>query len=219
MRGSAVDPATLSFKSADALSFLVPTDTHAKLIFLASDGRAFTLDAAKLPTGRGFGEPLRLMVDLDASARLIAVFPFIAERQHLLIAGNGRGFITRAEDLLGATRKGRAVFSVGEAMLNLAIRVSGDHLAMIGENRRLVVFPLAEVPILARGSGVRLQRYREGGVSDAKTFTLTDGLTWRDGAGRAFALRGEALSPYLGHRADPGRPAPRGFPKSGMFGS
>jgi len=217
LKGHGVDLSNLQYKGDDGLAFAFPTETTAKILLLSTDGKAFTLEASKLPGGRGFGEPIRLMVDLDAEAEIMAAFPYIAGQKRLLAAKDSRGFIVSAEDLLATTRKGRQVMNVDDARLWLAQVVEGDHVAIIGENRLLLTFPLAEVAEMPRGKGVRLQRYKEGGIVDLKTFNLADGLSWNDSSGRTFNLKGDELLPWLGHRAQTGRLPPKGFPRSNKF--
>jgi topoisomerase IV subunit A len=217
LKGHGIDLASLQFKGEDSLLAAIATETTAKIIVLASDGKAFTLDAAKLPGGRGFGEPLRLMVDLDAQADITAIFPYISGQKRLIAARDSRGFIVSAEDLLANTRKGRQVMNIDDARLWNTTIVEGDMLAIMGENRKLLAFPLSEVPEMPRGKGVRLQRYKEGGLSDLKCFTLANGLSWNDSAGRIFTLKGDDLAEWLGHRAEAGRLPPKGFPRSNKF--
>jgi topoisomerase-4 subunit A len=217
LKGHGVDLSNLQYKGDDGLAFAFPTETTAKILLISTDGKAFTLDASKLPGGRGFGEPIRLMVDLDAEAEIMAAFPYVAGQKRVLAARDSRGFIVSSDDLLGNTRKGRQVMNVDDARLWLTRIVEGDHIAVIGENRLLLAFPLAEVAEMPRGKGVRLQRYKEGGIVDLKTFNLADGLSWNDSSGRVFSLKGEELMPWLGHRAQTGRLPPKGFPRSNKF--
>jgi topoisomerase IV subunit A len=217
LKGHSVDLAGLQYKGDDALAFAFPTETTAKILLLCTDGKAFTLEAAKLPGGRGFGEPIRLMVDLDANAEIIAAFPYVAGQKRLIAAKDARGFVVGTDDLIANTRKGRQVMNVDDARLWMSVTVEGDHVAIIGENRLLLAFPLSEVPEMPRGKGVRLQRYKDGGIVDVKTFALADGLSWNDSSGRTFSLKGEELLPWLGHRAQTGRLPPKGFPRSSKF--
>lgn len=217
LKGHSVDLANLQFKGDDALAFSFPTETTAKILLIASDGKAFTLDASKLPGGRGFGEPIRLMVDLDANSEIMAAFPYAPGQKRLLAARDARGFVVSTDDLVATTRKGRQVMNVDDARLWIAVPVEGDMVAIIGENRKLLVFPLSEVAELPRGKGVRLQRYKEGGIADVKTFASESGLTWQDSAGRTFTLKGEELREWSGHRAESGRLPPKGFPRSNRF--
>jgi topoisomerase-4 subunit A len=136
----------------------------------------------------------------------------------LLIASDGRGFIVAQDDLLSSTRKGRAALSVeSPAQLQVVAPAQGDHVAIVGENRKLLLFPIDEAPRMARGKGVRMQRYKDGGVSDAKTFVLKDGLSWTDASGRTFTITKAELKEWIGHRAEAGRLPPRGFPRNNRF--
>ncbi|MCZ8187293.1 MAG: DNA topoisomerase IV subunit A [Beijerinckiaceae bacterium] len=217
LKGHGVDLTNLQYKGDDALAFAFPTETTAKVLLLASDGKAFTLDASKLPGGRGFGEPIRLMVDLDAEAEIMAAFPYMPGQKRIVVAKDARGFIVAADDLVANTRKGRQVMNVDGARLWLVAPVEGDMVAVIGENRKLLAFPLSEMPEMPRGKGVRLQRYKEGGLADLRTFSSETGLTWQDSAGRTFTLKGDDLKEWLGHRAESGRLPPKGFPRSNRF--
>ncbi|MCA3633573.1 MAG: DNA topoisomerase IV subunit A [Methylobacterium sp.] len=217
LKGHNVDLATLAFKGDDALAFAFPTETTAKVILLTTDGKAYTLDASKLPGGRGFGEPIRLMVDLDADAEIMVAFPHQPGRKWIIAAKDARGFVVPGDDLLSSTRKGRQVMVVDDARLWRIAPVEGDWVAIVGENRKLLVFPLVEVPEMARGKGVRLLKMKDGGLSDLKTFTGESGLTWKDSAGRVFTLKGEELRDWSGARAEAGRLVPKGFPRSGRF--
>jgi topoisomerase-4 subunit A len=219
LKGHVQDLSSLQFKSDDELgaSFLAQTTT--KILALATNGKAYTLDASKLPGGRGHGEPIRLYADIDEGADLAQVMPHTAGASLLLVADDGRGFVVAQDDLLSSTKKGRAVLTIDPpAKLKVATDAAGDHVAIIGENRKLLVFPLDEAPRMARGKGVRMQRYKDGGVSDARVFALADGLSWTDPAGRVFNVGKAELAEWMGHRAEAGRLPPRGFPKSNRFG-
>jgi len=218
LKGHGVDLSTLQFKGDDALAFSFASETTAKIILLTTDGKAFTLEAAKLPGGRGFGEPIRLMVDLETTSEIMAAFAYVPGRKRLLAAKDARGFVVSEDDLIANTRKGRAVMTLDDARLWCAPIIEGDQVAIIGENRKLLSFALSEVPEMPRGKGVRLQRYKEGGLSDVKTFASDKGLTWVDTAGRSFTLKGEELKEWQGKRAESGRLAPKGFPRSNKFG-
>ena len=181
---------------------------------LASDGKVFTLEASKLPGGRGQGEPIRLMADIDESASIVAVWAYAAGAKRLIASSDGNGFIVGDDELLSSTRKGRAVLNVSApATAALIVPAAGDHVAVIGQNRKLLVFPLSQLNEMARGKGTRLQRYKDGGVSDAKVFALADGLTWRDSAGRTFTVAKPELKEWIGNRAEAGRLPPKGFPE------
>jgi len=150
---------------------------------------------------------------------VVKTIPHTPGASLLLISNDGRGFVASEDDLISSTRKGRAALAVeGAARLKIVAPAEGDHVAIIGENRKLLVFPLEEVPRMARGKGVRMQRYKDGGVSDAKVFALAEGLGWTDSSGRAFNVSRAELKDWIGHRAEAGRLPPRGFPRSNMFG-
>jgi topoisomerase-4 subunit A len=217
LKGHAVDLTALAFKGDDALHFAFPTETTAKIILMTTDGKAFTLDASKLPGGRGFGEPIRLMVDLDSEAEIMAAFAHQPGRKFVLAARDARGFVVPGDDLLSSTRKGRQVMVIDDARLWRIVPVEGDQIAIVGENRKMLAFPLAEVPEMARGKGVRLLKMKDGGLSDLKTFAAEKGLTWQDTSGRTFSLKGDELADWNGARAEAGRLVPKGFPRSGLF--
>jgi topoisomerase-4 subunit A len=219
LKGHVQDLASLAFKGDDALRTAFFTETTAKILVMATNGKIFTLDAAKLPGGRGFGDPIRLMIELEESADIAAAFPYRAGLKLLVASSEGRGFVVGSDDVVANTRKGKQVLNVDlpvEAML--AIPAEGDHVAIIGQNRKLLCFPLSEVAEMTRGKGVKLQRYKDGGLSDAKVFKLADGLTWLDSSGRTWTVAQSELIEWLGHRAEAGRLPPKGFPKNNKFG-
>lgn len=219
LKGHVQDQSTLTFKGDDGLRTAFFTETTAKVLVLASNGKVFTLEAAKLPGGRGFGDPIRLMIELEEHAEIVAAFPYRPGLKLLMVTTDGRGFVAPTDDIVANTRKGRQVLNVDmpvEALL--ATPAEGDHVAIIGQNRKLVCFPLSEVAEMGRGKGVRLQRYKDGGVSDAKVFKLADGLTWRDTSGRTWTVAQGELMEWLGHRGEAGRLPPKGFPKNNKFG-
>ncbi|HVP99011.1 MAG TPA: DNA topoisomerase IV subunit A, partial [Roseiarcus sp.] len=218
LKGQVADLSGATFKGDDALKTAFFAETTSKILVLASDGKVYTLDAAKLPGGRCQGEPIRLMADIDESAAIVAVWPYAAGAKRLIVASDGAGFVAGEDDLLSSTRKGRAVLNVsGKAAAALSVPAAGDHVAVVGENRKLLVFPIAQLNEMARGKGTRLQRYKDGGVSDAKVFALADGLTWRDSAGRTFTVARPELDAWIGNRAEAGRLPPKGFPKTNRF--
>ncbi len=219
LKGHVQDHSTFSFKGDDGLKTAFFTETTAKLLVLASNGKVFTLEASKLPGGRGFGDPLRLMIELEETAEIVSAFPYRPGQKLLMVSTEGRGFVAPADDIVANTRKGRQVLNVDAPQTAmLAVPADGDHVAIIGENRKLICFPLSEVAEMGRGKGVRLQRYKDGGVSDAKTFRLAEGLTWLDTSGRTWTVAQADLLEWLGHRAEAGRLPPKGFPKSNKFG-
>ena len=219
LKGHVADMATLGFKGDDALKLSFFTETTAKLLVLATNGKVFTLEAAKIPGGRGHGEPIRLMADIDAGEDVFAVIPWRAGAKMLVAGSDGRGFLASQDDMVGGTRKGKAFLVVdAPAKTRLLIPAIGDHVAIIGENRKLLVFPLAQLAEMARGKGVRLQKYKDGGISDAKVFALADGLTWKDTSGRTWTVGAADLKEWLGNRGEAGRLPPKGFPRNNRFG-
>ncbi len=218
MRGHMADTSTLTFREGDRLKMAFAAHTTDKLVFLSTNGRAFTLGADKLPGGRGHGDPIRLAIELEDDQDIVTGFVANPNARRLIVADDGNGFVVGEGDLVSGMRRGKQILNVtAKGRLALAVPVDGDSVAVVGENRKLLVFPLSQVPEMARGKGVRLQRYKDGGLADAKVFRMADGLTWTDGGGRLF-LRGEAeLLEWRGDRAQAGRLVPKGFPKSGRF--
>ncbi len=206
----------LKFKDGDGPRFIFHAETTDRLIFFATNGRFYTLSASNLPGGRGMGEPLRLMVDLPNEAEILTIFTHQAGRKLLVASNAGDGFVVPEEEVVAQTRSGKQVLNVrGETRAKLCKPISGDSVAVVGENRKVLVFPLEELPEMNRGKGVRLQKYKDGGLSDATTFSAADGLSWLDPAGRT---RTETdLSEWQGKRASAGRMAPRGFPRDNRF--
>ncbi len=219
LRGHVADLSGVTFKTDDALKFAFPAETTSKILVFATNGRFYTLDAAKLPGGRGHGEPIRLFIELEQEADLVSVFRHQGGRRFLVGSVQGRGFVVAEDECLANTRKGKQVLNVTppDEARTLTV-VEGELVAAIGENRKMVIFPLEQVPEMARGRGVRLQRYKDGGLSDLATFKAGDGLGWTDAAGRAFSLTLKELADWRGNRADAGRLAPKGFPRSNKFG-
>ena len=219
LKGHVQDLSSLQFKGDDGLKLSFHSETTAKILVLATDGKIYTLDASKLPGGRGFGDPIRLMADIDETAEIVHIFAHKQGQKYLLCSNIGRGFIISSEEMVANTRKGRQVLNLdaGETA-KLVVPVEGDTLAIIGENRKLLIFALDQVPEMSRGKGVRLQKYKDGGVVDAKTFVLKEGLTWLDTSGRTWTVAKTELRDWIGNRAETGRLPPKGFPKSGKFG-
>ncbi len=218
LKGHVQDLTTLTFKTGDSLKTAFFAETTSKLLVLASNGRVFTLDASKLPGGRGQGEPIRLGIDLEEAADIVAVVTHKPGAKRLIVGSDGRGFVVPEDDIVAFTRKGRNVLNVDgvATTTKLFVPVEGDTVAIVGENRKLLLFPIGQVAEMARGKGVRLQRYKDGGVADAKTFTLADGLTWTDTSGRTWTVTD--LLEWFGNRADSGRLPPKGFPRTNRFG-
>ena len=219
LRGVVTDLSGVTFKADDRLKFAFPAETTSKCLVLATNGRFYTLEAAKLPGGRGHGEPIRLFIDLEQEADLVRVFRYQGARKLLVASAQGRGFVVPEDECVAITRKGKQVLNVTLPDAARAVAaVEGDLVAAIGENRKMIVFPLDQVPEMTRGRGVRLQRYKDSGLSDIKTFRTQEGLAWTDAAGRAFSSTIGELADWRGNRADAGRLAPKGFPRSNRFG-
>ena len=220
LRGTVTDLDAIAFKTDDRLKFAFAAETTSKCLVLATNGRFYTLDAAKLPGGRGHGEPVRLFIDLEQEGDLVAVFPYQGGRKFLVASTQGQGFVVAEDECLGNTRKGKQVLNVKAPDQACAVAVvEGELVASIGENRKMLVFPIEQVPEMARGRGVRLQRFKDGGLSDLKTFKAQQGLTWVDSAGRSFTFALKELADWRGNRADAGRLAPKGFPRNNKFGA
>ncbi|MBX9828047.1 MAG: DNA topoisomerase IV subunit A, partial [Xanthobacteraceae bacterium] len=219
LRGHQTDLSGVAFKTDDALKFAFPAETTSKILAFATNGRFYTLDASKLPGGRGHGEPVRLFIELEQNDDVVSVFPFHSGRKFIVASTTGRGFVVPEADCLANTRKGKQVLNLKEGEKAAAINtVEGELVASIGENRKMVIFPIEQVPEMSRGAGVRLQRYKDGSLSDVTTFKANDGLTWIDSAGRTFTMPTKELADWRGNRADAGRLAPKGFPKNNHFG-
>jgi topoisomerase-4 subunit A len=219
MKGHQADLSGVQFKGDDALKVAFFAETTSKIVVAADNGRFFTLDASKLPGGRGFGDPIRLMVDLEEGADFIAAFPYKTGAKLLVVATDGRGFVVPSEEITANTRKGKQILNLdAPAKMVVCADAEGDHVAIIGENRKLLIFPAKQVPEMTRGKGVRLQRYKDGGVSDAKVFKLKEGLTWKDTSGRTWTVAKDDLRDWMGDRTEAGRLPPKGFPKSNRFG-
>jgi topoisomerase-4 subunit A len=219
MKGHVDDLSKLEFKQGDALRRAVKAQTTDKLLLLASNGKVFTLPGDQLPGGRGHGEPVRLMVDLEENHAFIEIFVHEPGRKLLVAASSGHGFIVPEDEVVAVTRKGKQVLNVDEpAEACVCVPAEGDMVAAIGENRKMLIFPVEEVNEMTRGKGTILQRFKDGGLSDLRVFKKSEGLTWLDPAGRTFTLPFAELRDWLGQRAQAGRLAPRGFPKSNKFG-
>jgi topoisomerase-4 subunit A len=214
-RGRIDDPSELKFKEGDSLAFLVPAETTDKLLLFASDGRFFTLAGDKLPSARGQGEPLRLMLDLDDRVDILALFPFRAGAKRVLASKAGYGFVMPEDEAVAMRRAGKQVLSVDASGAAFCLPAAGDHLAVIGDNGKALIFPLAELPEMPRGKGVKLQSYREGGLRDGLIFSGEEGAAWTTADGRSRAWTD--WRDWLGRRAGAGRLAPKGFPASKRF--
>lgn len=207
--------AQISYKDGDSAKFTFHAETTDKLVAFATNGKFYTIGADKLPSGRGFGEPVRLMIDLQNEADLVSLMVHDSARKLLIAADDGRGFIVPEAEILSQTKNGKQCLLVKDnAEAKVCAPVTGDHVAVIGKNRKLLIFPLGQVPEMTRGVGVILQRYKDGGLADIKTFRLKDGLTWISG-GREKVEK--SLKPWLGERAQAGMLPPNGFPRTPKF--
>ena len=216
MKGHLAADAELKFKDGDGPRFSFPAETTDRLVLFASNGRMYTLACANLPGGRGMGEPVRLMIDLPNEAQVLALFVHRPGGRLLVASDAGDGFVLPEDEGVAQTRAGKLILNLREGTrARVCRRVAGDHVAAIGENRKMLVFPIAELPEMGRGKGVRLQRYKDGGLSDAITFDLAGGLSWKDPAGRTRVVTD--LGEWLSTRATAGRMAPRGFPRENRF--
>ena len=216
MKGQ-VDLATeQKFKDGDGPLFAFHAETTDKILLVGSNGRFYTLLGVNLPGGRGMGEPVRLMVDLPNDAGIVDLMIFRPAEKLLVASTAGDGFVVASDEVLAQTKAGKQVVTLGNGVrLALCRRVQGDHVAVVGDNRKVLIFPLAELPEMGKGKGVRLQKYKDGGLSDATTFELAKGLSWKDPAGRT---RTEIeLGEWMAGRATAGRMAPRGFPRDNRF--
>jgi len=219
MKGHAEDTSRLDFKQGDTLKRAVHASTTDKLLAFATNGKVFTLEASQLPGGRGHGEPVRLMIDLEENHDVVDLFAYEPGRKLLVASTGGYGFVVPEDEVVASTRKGRQVLNVSEPdEAKVCVPVDGDQVATIGENRKLLVFALDQINEMSRGKGMILQRFKDGGLSDVRVFKKAEGLTWLDSAGRTFTLSWSELKDWRGVRAQAGRLAPKGFPRSNKFG-
>ncbi|MEM7719574.1 MAG: DNA topoisomerase IV subunit A [Pseudomonadota bacterium] len=206
----------LKFKDGDGPRHIFHAETTDRLILFGANGRFYTISASQLPGGRGMGEPVRLIVDLPNEAEIVDLFVHAPSRKLLVASSAGDGFVVTEDDVLAQTRAGKQVLNVrGDVTAAVCKPVDGDHVAAVGQNRKMLVFPVADLPEMGRGKGVRLQKYKDGGLADARTFALADGLSWLDPAGRTRVVT--ELDEWRGARAGAGRMAPRGFPQDNRF--
>ncbi len=217
IRGHVQEGPDVRYKEGDRGRFWLQAETTDKLVIFATNGRFYTLGCDKLPGGRGHGEPLRLLFDLGNDEDVVAIRVHQPARKLLLVSSTGRGFVVEEDQVIAQTRSGKLALNLsGDEEAVVAAPVEGDAVAVVGDNRKMAVFPLSEVPEMSRGRGVLLQRYRNGGLSDAKVFELAAGLSWRQAGGRT---RTETdLLAWRGKRAAAGRLAPKGFPRNNKFG-
>lgn len=217
MKGHGHKHADFKYKDGDRERFVIECQTTDKLILFGTNGRFYTIGCDKLPPGRGFGEPVRLMVDLPNDAEITDLRVYDAEQKLLVASDDARGFIIEAKEVLAQTRTGKQILNVKgavEACLCVEISDEHDHLAVIGTNRKVLVFPLDEMPQMSRGKGVIIQRYKDGHLSDVKPFNMEEGLSFRYGSGYKVI---DDLTAWLGKRAQSGRLPPNGFPRDNKF--
>jgi topoisomerase IV subunit A len=215
LRGHLEDGAELKYKEGDGERFVLKAETTDKLLLISSDGRGYLLPVERLPGGRGQGEPLRVHVELARGAEPVRLAVHRPEGKLLLASSSARGFIAEEQAIAAQTRTGKQVFNLDDGeRLVVAVPAEGDHVATVGSNRKLLIFPQDQLPVMARGKGVTLQRYRDGELADACTLSLADGLSWPGGKGTRTVTD---LAPWLGRRGQAGRMAPHGFPRSNRF--
>jgi topoisomerase-4 subunit A len=218
LKGHVEDLSGLTFKTDDKLDHAFFAETTSKLLLFGTNGKFYSLEVAKLPGGRGHGEPIRMFIDLDQDAGIVSLFANKGGRKFLVASHEGQGFIVNEDDCVSNTRKGKQVLNVEAPNEARAIAsVAGDMVAVIGTNHKMVIFPIDQVPEMARGRGVRLQKYKSAALSDVATFDSKGSLVWKDSAGREQSMTSKELSDWRGNRADAGRLA-HGLPKSNKFG-
>ncbi|OFX02757.1 MAG: DNA topoisomerase IV subunit A [Alphaproteobacteria bacterium RIFCSPHIGHO2_12_FULL_63_12] len=218
MKGHVDNKADIKYKEGDDEAFIIPAMTTDKLMLFGTDGKFYTLDVNNLPGGRGHGEPIRLMVDLGNDQTTTAAFLYRGERKFLVASTTGHGFLVREEDCLSSTRKGKQILNVSSGAEACVCRpAEGDMVASVGDNKKFLVFPLAELPEMSRGKGIAIQKFQSGGLADAKVFAKKEGLTWVDRSGRLQTI--DDWKSFTGKRAQSGKIAPKGFPSNKKFGA
>jgi len=216
LKGHVEDTSDTKYKEGDRAHFALHAYTTDKLMIFATNGRFYTIGVDKLPGGRGFGDPVRLLIDLPNDQDIVDAFVYRAGRKRVVASHDGRGFVVGEDDVLAQTKNGKQVLNVsGDVEAASCAVAEGDTVAVVGENRKLLIFPLDELPEMTRGRGVTLQRYKDGGLSDVTTFEKKKGLSWTMGGGRT---RTETdLRDWIGKRGQAGRLPPKGFPKNNKF--
>ncbi len=204
-----------NFKEDDVLLLALHAQTTDKIILFDTSGKFFNINASEIPSGRGFGQPLRLMVDLANNDNIAEMFVFNPKEKYLIASDNGRGFVVDENHIIAQTRNGRKIMNLAEGEKAVFCKpITGDMVALVGENRKLLVFKMEEIPTMARGRGVALQKYKEGGLSDIQIFNEADGFKYSRSGGITVETN---LLGWLGHRAQVGKMVPFGFPKSNKF--
>jgi len=219
LKGHLADFSTLTFKEGDRLKTALHAQTTDKLLLFTTSGKFHTVAADKIAGGRGHGEPVRLVIDMDNDADIVRVFKHQPGGSLLIASTLGNGFIVQQNDVIANTRKGKQVLNVKLPVeAALCVEAKGDTIAVVGKNRKMLLFPISQIARMSRGKGVRMQKYKDGGIKDARVFELAEGLTWEDTAGRTHTRSNEELKEWIGERAQAGRMVPKGFPRGGRFG-
>jgi topoisomerase-4 subunit A len=215
-KGHNVSSDELKYKEGDAERFVLKAETTDKLLVFGTNGRFYTIGVDKLPGGRGNGEAIRLMIDLGNDQDIVNLLIHKPGRKLLVAASDGRGFVVEENEVIAQTRNGKQVLNVKDKTIaKVCVPAEGDSVALVGENRKMLIFPLADLPVMTRGRGITLQRYKDGGLSDATVFTKAGGLSWKLGENTRTETD---LATWVGKRAQAGRMAPRGFAKANKFG-
>ncbi len=217
MKGHGQNASEFKYKDGDRALFVIEAQTTDKLLVFATNGRFYTVGCDKLPSGRGFGEPLRLMIGMSNDADICEMMLYEADQKVIVGSSDGRGFVVNSNDLIAQTKSGKQVLNVSgnvEALLCRVVGADHDAVAVIGKNRKMLTFPLSELPEMGRGKGVMLQKYKDGGLSDLRTFNASVGLEFKYASGMRLV---EDVTPWAGKRAQAGRLPPNGFPKNNKF--
>ncbi len=216
-KGHAVEASEIKYKEGDDEFLTLKAETTDRILLFSTTGRFYTLQGSMLPPGRGFGEPVRMLLEMEQTEEILSIRAYTpqAEDTYLVASTDGRGFLVRAKDVVAQTRNGKHVLTVKDGIqAKLCEKLHGDHVAVVGQNHKLLIFPITEMPTMMRGRGVMLQRYKDGGLSDVTTFNLADGLRWTR---KNKSTVEKNLTPWLAKRAAPGRLPPPGFPRNNSF--
>jgi len=218
IKGQGIDPKELKFKEGDRGKFVIPAETTDKLLVFGTNGRFYTVAVDKLPGGRGHGEPLRLMFDLGNDAEIVSLKVHKPGDKLVVASSDGRGFVVPENEVVAQTKSGKQVLNVkGDVEAVACAPADGDHIAVLGKKRKMIVFPLSELPEMSRGRGVKLQSYGSGdSLADVATFAMSEGLTTRTGD-RHRTFPKDELKDWVGKRAQAGRKVPKGFPSAPRF--
>ena len=215
MKGHVDDLSTVKYKEGDEEQFVLKGYTTDKLIIAASDGKFFTIGCNNLSGGKSHGEPLNLLVDMEQDSTAINLFIYREGEKYLVASDQGKGFIVESEDLIAQTKNGKQILNLTEgSKAAVCTPVNGEHVAIIGQNRKLLIFKTEEIPVMKRGQGVNLQKYKMGNVSDIKVFKLEEGLSWTTGSRTRTEMD---LTAWIGKRGTAGRLPPVGFPRTNKF--